>query len=45
VSQAMDSLPTVVYYDMVTLLSMWDGYEGRRTPVRTPRSIARQVAR
>jgi hypothetical protein len=29
VSQAMDSLPTTVYCDVVTLLSMWHGYEGR----------------
>jgi hypothetical protein len=43
-SQAMDRLPTAIYYDVVTLLSTWHGYEGPRTPARTLRSIAWQVA-
>jgi hypothetical protein len=33
----------VIYCDVVTLLGTWHDYEGRRTPARTPRSIARQV--
>jgi hypothetical protein len=43
-SQAMDRLPTAIYCDVVTLLSLWCGYEGRRTPARTPQLIAWQVA-
>jgi hypothetical protein len=44
-SQAMDRLPTAIYFDVVTLLSTWHSYEGRQTPARTPQSIARQVAK
>jgi hypothetical protein len=43
-SQAMDRLPTIIYCDVVALLSTWRSYERRRTPARTPQSIARQVA-
>jgi hypothetical protein len=33
-SQAMDRLPTVVYCDVVTLLSMWRPGGKRQTPAR-----------
>jgi hypothetical protein len=41
--QAMSTLPTAIYCDVVTLLGTWHDYEGRRTPARIPRSITRQV--
>jgi hypothetical protein len=41
--QAMSRLSTTTYCDVVTRLSTWHGYEGRRTPARTPRLITRQV--
>jgi hypothetical protein len=43
-SQATNRLPTVIYYDVVALLSTWRGYERRRTLARTPQSNARQVS-